>query len=169
MLREKFLGFTGAVMIAFGIILAIQGTTTAAFIHAAAGVPLWSGLLFVMTGCANLTQAFEKRRKQRDDMPFSFTIIICNFIALLVASICIGFITWGSWSYINENATYQQLPIELYSAVIVASVIIFFLSLIAMFVDCCCSLNIFGPRSPSDRPMYYADYPPRQVPAIYKA
>ncbi|XP_041466570.1 uncharacterized protein LOC121417069 [Lytechinus variegatus] len=174
MFRQKFLGFTGVVMIAYGIILALQGNGAALrFNHAAAAVPLWCGLLYVMIGCANLTQVFEKKKRSRDDiMPFSFTVILCNFLGLIVAAICIGFVTWGAWSSITVTGALsvaQQENVELYTAIILANIFILFLALIAMFVDCCAG-SIFGPSAPSERPqqMYY-DYPPRQIPAIYKA
>ncbi|XP_072162992.1 uncharacterized protein [Diadema setosum] len=168
MFRQKFLGFTGGVMIAYGIILSIQGTfAPATFSHAAAGVPLWCGLLFVMTGCANLVQAFDRKRKHRvDEMPFSFTVILCNFVALLVAALCIGFLTWGAWATLDDGVQVgEEAAVELYTAVVIASIFILVLSMTAMFVDCC-SLSFGPPAEP--RPSYY-DYPPRQVPAIYKA
>ena len=69
---------------------------------------------------------------------FSFTVIMCNFIALLVAAICIGFLTWGAWETLDGGVQAgEEARVEIYTSITIASIFILILAMIAMFVDCC--------------------------------
>ncbi|XP_030850935.1 uncharacterized protein LOC115918934 [Strongylocentrotus purpuratus] len=162
--RQKFLGFSGGAMVALGLVLTILGKDTAYLnegiaapaagipvVNGAAGVPMWTGILIIICGMANITEAFDGKKKRGPtpyELPFSMTVFVVNFLALAVTGICMGMLSWAIYSvYLQPTLvedTRQQAVIGLYATIIVACCLIFIFALMAMFVDCCINGFIGG-------------------------
>ena len=74
--------------------------------------------------------------------------LVLNLTGMILAACVIGFFTWGAWSVLSMGITGVPSSgidklITIYTAIILMAVIVFIMSLMAMFMDCC-SYALFG-------------------------
>ncbi|XP_072182343.1 uncharacterized protein [Diadema setosum] len=168
--QQKVLGFSGGLMITFGLgslilgwqvwLTAVTQTTPnvgddAPKINAAAGVPMWTGLVIIMCGLSNIIAAFDSKKKTPSlyALPFSVSVFFMNLVAIATAAICIGLLTWSLHDrYLDSEQTVDDnvAVVGLYSTLVVAHCLILIFALLAMSVDCCLSAVM----SPIPEPVY---------------
>ncbi|XP_038053336.1 uncharacterized protein LOC119725822 [Patiria miniata] len=162
--RNAVLLFTGGLDIAFGVIFILYGVDSVIlFAHGAVGVTMWAGIGIVMVGIGNILAVLTASKKRnREYLNINFGSLLLNLTGMILAACVIGFYTWGAWSVLtiglsNTNTVNDRL-ISIYSSVILMAAILFIVSLMAMFMDCC-SYALFGSGGdyygPPPRPRYY--------------
>jgi hypothetical protein len=175
--RHAMLVFTGGLDIAFGVVLIIMGADAVIlYAHGAVGVPMWAGIGIIMVGLGNIVAVLtSSNNRSRDFLNINLGALVLNLTGMILAACIIGFFTWGAWTTLEAGlsgtgTTLGDKLISQYTAIILMAVMIFILSLIAMFMDCC-SYALFGTSGDyygPPRPRYY-DGPYGPPPAhIYK-
>ncbi|XP_022097558.1 uncharacterized protein LOC110983016 [Acanthaster planci] len=175
--RHAMLVFTGGVDIAFGVVLIIMGADAVnRYTHGAVGVPMWAGIGIIMVGLGNVVAVLTSSKKRsRDFLNINLGALVLNLTGMILAACVIGFFTWGAWTILEagltgNSANMNDKLISQYTTIILMAVMIFILSLMAMFMDCC-SYALFGNSGDyygPPRPRYY-DGPYGPPPAhIYK-
>ncbi|XP_038053335.1 uncharacterized protein LOC119725821 [Patiria miniata] len=169
--RSGMLVFTGAVDVFFGLAFILLGKDSVLiFPHGAVGVPMWTGIGIVLIGIGNIISVLTASKKKRNTQFFDINCssLVLNLVGLILAACLIGFYIWGAWSVLEQGSLTTNVPgsstvthedaILIFTAVIIMAMLVFIISLMAMFMDCCSYALFTGGPGVGD---YGSPRPPR--------